>query len=96
MQEHNATYNRLLSSVTSANTLDKALVALDPYEYSTGKDGVSIIDLTTGLEVAYYDMLTVMDYSRTPRPSGSAPGQSDTMDDWLHINQSYINETNTF
>lgn len=65
-----------------------------PDEYSTGKDGVSIIDLTTGLEVAYYDMLTVMDYSRTPRPSGSAPGQSDTMDDWLHINQSYINGTN--
>ncbi|MDA8505235.1 aryl-sulfate sulfotransferase [Citrobacter sp. Awk 2] len=65
-----------------------------PDDYSTGKDGVSIIDLTTGLEVAYYDMLKVMDYSRSPRPSGSAPGQSVTMDDWLHINQSYINTTN--
>ncbi|EGT0666930.1 aryl-sulfate sulfotransferase [Citrobacter werkmanii] len=65
-----------------------------PDDYSTGKDGVSIIDLTTGLEVAYYDMLKVMDYSRAPRPSGSAPGQSATMDDWLHINQSYINTTN--
>lgn len=65
-----------------------------PDDYSTGKDGVSIIDLTTGLEVAYYDMLTVMDYSRSPCPSGSAPGQSATMDDWLHINQSYINTTN--
>lgn len=65
-----------------------------PDDYSTGKDGVSIIDLTSGLEVAYYDMLKVMDYSRSPRPSGSAPGQSATMDDWLHINQSYINTTN--
>lgn len=65
-----------------------------PDDYSTGKDGVSIIDLTSGLEVAYYDMLNVMDYSRSPRPSGSAPGQSATMDDWLHINQSYINTTN--
>lgn len=65
-----------------------------PDDYSTGKDGVSIIDLTSGLEVAYYDMLKVMDYSRSPRPSGSAPGQSATMDDWPHINQSYINTTN--
>ncbi len=44
-----------------------------PDGYSTGKDGVSIINLSTGLEVAYYDMLYVMDYSRSPRPSGSAP-----------------------
>lgn len=65
-----------------------------PDDYSTGKDGVSIMALTTGLEVAYYDMLYVMDYSRAPRPSGSAPGQDVTVDDWLHINQSYINETN--
>ncbi|MDI7952438.1 aryl-sulfate sulfotransferase, partial [Salmonella enterica subsp. enterica serovar Anatum] len=33
-------------------------------------------------------------YSRSPRPSGSAPGQDVSMDDWLHINQSYINEPN--
>ncbi|HBJ7906350.1 MULTISPECIES: aryl-sulfate sulfotransferase [Salmonella] len=65
-----------------------------PDGYSTGKDGVSIINLSTGLEVAYYDMLYVMDYSRSPRPSGSAPGQDVSMDDWLHINQSYINEPN--
>ncbi len=38
-----------------------------PDGYSTGKDGVSIINLSTGPEVAYYDMLYVMDYSRSPQ-----------------------------
>ncbi|WP_313081838.1 aryl-sulfate sulfotransferase [Atlantibacter sp.] len=65
-----------------------------PDAYSTGKDGISIVDLTTGLEVAYYDMLKVMDYARPARPSGSAPGQDVEMDDWLHINQCYIDKTN--
>lgn len=56
------------------------------------EDGVSLIDLSTGLEVAYYDMVNVLDNSRTTRPSNQP--SADGSIDWLHINQCYINETN--
>lgn len=73
-----------------------------PSEYTSGRsdslktneDGVSVVDLSTGLEIAYYDMATILDISRTARPTGTAPGEDPTVQDWLHINQSYINETN--
>ncbi|TNV19779.1 aryl sulfotransferase [Buttiauxella sp. B2] len=56
------------------------------------EDGVSLIDLNTGLETAYYDMAKVLDISRATRPS-NAPSTDGSID-WLHINQCYINETN--
>lgn len=65
-----------------------------PDSLKTNEDGVSVVDLSTGLEVAYYDMAIVLDISRTARPTGTAPGEDPTVQDWLHINQSYINETN--
>ncbi len=73
-----------------------------PSEYTAGRpdalhtneDGVSVVDLTTGLEIAYYDMAQILDPQRESRPSGTAPGEDPTVKDWLHINQSYINETN--
>lgn len=65
-----------------------------PDALKTNEDGVSIVDLTTGLEVAYYDMTAVLDPTRTARPSGTAPGEDPTVKDWLHINQSYVNQTN--
>ncbi|WOJ30158.1 aryl-sulfate sulfotransferase [Citrobacter koseri] len=65
-----------------------------PDSLKTNEDGVSVVDLTTGLEIAYYDMAVILDPSRTPRPTGTAPGEDPTVLDWLHINQSYVNETN--
>lgn len=65
-----------------------------PDSLKTNEDGVSVVDLSTGLEIAYYDMATILDISRTARPTGTAPGEDPTVQDWLHINQSYINETN--
>lgn len=65
-----------------------------PDSLKTNEDGVSVVDLSTGLEIAYYDMATIMDISRTARPTGTAPGEDPTAQDWLHINQSYINDTN--
>lgn len=65
-----------------------------PDDLKTNEDGVSIVDLTTGLEVAYYDMATILDPTRASRPSGTAPGEDPTVLDWLHINQSYVNQTN--
>lgn len=73
-----------------------------PSEYTSGRpdalktneDGVSVVDLNTGLEIAYYDMATILDPQRQSRPSGTAPGEDPTVKDWLHINQSYVNETN--
>lgn len=59
---------------------------------SSLEDGVSLIDLNTGLEVAYYDMVNVLDISRPTRPSNQP--STDGSIDWLHINQCYINETN--
>ncbi|EGT5712491.1 aryl sulfotransferase [Cronobacter dublinensis subsp. dublinensis] len=56
------------------------------------EDGVSVIDLTTGLEIRYYDMVKVLDPARITRPSN--PPSTDGTIDWLHVNQSYINETN--
>ncbi|WP_110876274.1 aryl-sulfate sulfotransferase [Franconibacter helveticus] len=56
------------------------------------EDGVSIIDLTTGLETRYYDMAYVLDPTRPTRPSN--PPSADGSVDWLHVNQCYINETN--
>lgn len=73
-----------------------------PSEYTAGRpdalhtneDGVSVVDLTTGLEIAYYDLAKILDPQRESRPSGTAPGEDPTVKDWLHINQSYVNETN--
>lgn len=65
-----------------------------PDSLKTNEDGVSVVDLSTGLEIAYYDMATILDISRAARPTGTAPGEDPTVQDWLHINQSYINETN--
>lgn len=73
-----------------------------PSEYTAGRpdalhtneDGVSVVDLTTGLEIAYYDLAKILDPQRKSRPSGTAPGEDPTVKDWLHINQSYVNETN--
>ncbi|MCU6173813.1 aryl-sulfate sulfotransferase [Citrobacter cronae] len=65
-----------------------------PDALNTNEDGVSVVDLSTGLEIAYYDMATILDISREARPTGTAPGEDPTVQDWLHINQSYINETN--
>lgn len=65
-----------------------------PDDLKTNEDGVSVVDLTTGLETAYYDMAKVLDTTRVSRPSGTAPGEDPTVKDWLHINQSYVNETN--
>jgi len=62
-------------------------------EDRTNEDGVSIVDLSTGLEVAYYDMIYVMDFLRQPRPYGEVYGE-DNVYDWLHLNQSYLNTTN--
>lgn len=63
VQEHNATYNRLLSSVTSENTLDKALVALDPF-------GTAPLSLYLGVWGDAEDELTisVVDTLRTTYP----------------------------
>ena len=55
---------------------------------TTDEDGLSIIDVNTGLELAYYDMRNVLDVNRVPIPSSA------TDIDWLHINQSYLNTTN--
>ena len=52
------------------------------------EDGVSIIDINTGLELAYYDMRNVLDTARPPIPS--TPEEID----WLHINQATPNATN--
>ena len=79
-----------------------ANTVIAPSEYTSGRpdalksneDGVSVVDLTTGLEIAYYDMALILDPSRTPRPTGTAPGEEPTVSDWLHINQSYVNTTN--
>lgn len=65
-----------------------------PDSLKTNEDGVSVVDLSTGQEIAYYDMATILDTSRTARPTGTAPGEDATVQDWLHINQSYVNETN--
>ncbi|WP_411904893.1 aryl-sulfate sulfotransferase, partial [Salmonella enterica] len=65
-----------------------------PDGYATGKDGVSIINLSTGLEVAEYEMLSVMDCARLQRPAGIEPGNDVAMVYWLHCNQSHINEPN--
>ena len=65
-----------------------------PDALHTNEDGVSVVDLTTGLEIAYYDMAKILDPQRELRPSGTAPGEDPTLKDWLHINQSYVNETN--
>ncbi|WIF58066.1 aryl-sulfate sulfotransferase [Atlantibacter hermannii] len=54
------------------------------------EDGVTFIDLATGYETAYYDMNYVMDRNRPTRPSAADA----TLNDWLHINQCYVNETN--
>ncbi|KMV33635.1 aryl-sulfate sulfotransferase [Franconibacter pulveris 601] len=59
---------------------------------TTIEDGVSIIDLRTGLETHYYDMTKVLDRTRPCRPSN--PPSADGSVDWLHVNQCYINETN--
>ncbi|MES0476463.1 aryl-sulfate sulfotransferase [Citrobacter braakii] len=66
-----------------------------PDSLKTNEDGVSVVDLSTGLEIAYYDMAAILDTSRTARPTGTAPGEDPTAQDWLHINQSYVNETNS-
>lgn len=71
---------------------------LIPSEYTNGRDGeaeedrtvedgISIIDLKTGLEVEYYDVKSILDPNRVPRPY-----EEDlvTAFDWAHINQSYI------
>ncbi|HAE2268385.1 TPA_asm: aryl-sulfate sulfotransferase [Salmonella enterica subsp. salamae serovar 60:g,m,t:z6] len=65
-----------------------------PDDLKTNEDGVSVVDLSTGLETAYYDLATVLDVSRPSRPSGTAPGEDPDVLDWLHINQSYVNDTN--
>ena len=73
-----------------------------PSEYTVGRpdtlhtneDGVSVVDLATGLEIAYYDLAKILDPQRESRPSGTAPGEDPTVEDWLHVNQSYVNETN--
>lgn len=65
-----------------------------PDTLNTNEDGVSVVDLTTGLEIAYYDMAKILDPQREARPSGTAPGEDPTVKDWLHVNQSYVNKTN--
>ncbi|MCR2697990.1 aryl-sulfate sulfotransferase, partial [Salmonella enterica] len=54
-----------------------------PDDLKTNEDGVSVVDLTTGLETAYYDMAKVLDTTRVSRPSGTAPGEDPTVKDWL-------------
>ncbi|EDP8644155.1 arylsulfatase [Salmonella bongori] len=65
-----------------------------PDNLNTNEDGVSVVDLSTGLETAYYDLTMVLDVTRPSRPSGTAPGEDPDVQDWLHINQSYVNDTN--
>ena len=55
---------------------------------TTLQDGVSVVDISTGLETAYYDMRYIMDMNRYPRPRFA------DLVDWLHINQAYLNTTN--
>lgn len=43
-----------------------------PDSLKTNEDGVSVVDLSTGLEIAYYDMAAILDTSRTARPTGTA------------------------
>ena len=57
------------------------------------EDGVSVIDLDTGFEIDYYDMMQILDINRASRPSNPPDTVGGTID-WLHINQAYINETN--
>ena len=54
------------------------------------EDGISIIDIDTGLETSYYDIRQVLDMNRMPR----IPDDSQVPLDWLHINQSVLDETN--
>jgi len=55
---------------------------------TTYEDGISIVDLSTGLETAYYDLRPVLDQNRAPIPATFEPL------DWLHINQAYLDTTN--
>lgn len=65
----------------------------DPTSYEpTTEDGISIMDATTGLEIAYYDTRDIMDFSRNPRPR--TPADYSEYYDWIHINQSYYDEVN--
>lgn len=43
-----------------------------------------VVDLTTRLETAYYDMSKVLDTTRISRPSGTALGEDPTVKNWLH------------
>ncbi|MDR1913915.1 MAG: aryl-sulfate sulfotransferase [Clostridiales bacterium] len=63
---------------------------LIPSEYTgtTLEDGLSIVDINTGLETAYYDMRSVLDTKRIPKP------RIEDELDWLHINQSYLDIKN--
>lgn len=54
---------------------------------TTMEDGVAIMDINTGLEIAYYDFRESMDTTRRALPSAEA-------EDWLHVNQCYLNQTN--
>lgn len=63
---------------------------LRPDGTNSVEDGVTFIDLSTGFETAYYDMNYVMDRNRPTRPSAA----NASLNDWLHINQCYVNETN--
>ncbi|MFV0450366.1 MAG: aryl-sulfate sulfotransferase [Vibrio sp.] len=54
----------------------------------TVEDGISIIDLSTGQESAYYDMIDEFDPLRTPQPTEEFA----LAYDWLHINQAYVSD----
>ncbi|MDR2023804.1 MAG: aryl-sulfate sulfotransferase [Hungatella sp.] len=58
----------------------------EPSQERTEEDGTSVISLATGLELAYYDYIDVLDFNRKPRPY--VPAEDDY--DWLHLNQSYL------
>ena len=69
---------------------DENLLINSEFDGVTEEDGLSIIDFNTGLEIAYYDMRNVMDTNRPPVPRII----SSLGIDWLHINQSYLNQSN--
>lgn len=66
-----------------------SIMIASEYSGTTYEDGVSVVDLRTGLETAYYDLRPVLyDQSRAPKPITPEPL------DWLHINQAYLDTTN--
>lgn len=60
----------------------------------TVADGITIIDLSTGLEIAYYDTKEFMDVNRVQRPSEPGPDGGQDLADWMHLNQNSYDATN--